>query len=288
MLNMKKMQPQQTPDDIRIDFGDTIVETQDDSLDFDFENTEQLIGAEVKDENVSSHQDLKGTQNNNVITNGISDTQNETDNKKKLRKNKQQTVAPKVKQDIVLQFVIDKSTSDMLEYFRGYGVNVSRIFNDIEEAKNEILMQINPCRIVIVDTGTGRFSLIGARKALIDLLGIGDEDNKISVFYTDSAIKEDISMAEEVDNRQIDWIKYRSTADILAILLQKRQDENYIIDSTAEEARTHTNTEELMRFKGLTMQSESIDLGLPSISAEEVGVHREEEGHQLRAYEVKY
>lgn len=204
-------------------------------------------------------------------------------------KNTENTEGQKL-QDIVLHFVIDKSTSDMLDYFRGYGVNVSRIFNNIEEAKNEILMQINPCRIVIVDTGTGKFSLMGARKALVDLLGIGDEDNKITVFYTDSVIKDDISMAEEVDNKQIDWIKYRSTADILATLLQKSKKENYIIDDTLEETKKTTSTQELMQFKGLTLKDETVNIGQPTISVEEITINREENSGntQLQAYEVKY
>lgn len=210
--------------------------------------------------------------------------------KQQLQETKQETKQEKL-QDIILYIIIDKSTSDMLDYFRGYGLNVARIFNNIDDAKNEIMMQIDPCRIVIVDTGTGRFSVMGARKSLIDLLGLGDEDNKISIFYTDSVIKEDISMSEQVDNKQIDWIKYRSTVDILATLLQKTKSENYILDSTIEDIRTETKPEELMRFKGLSIKDDSMNLGQPSITPYDIIMNLDTDDNrtkQLQSYQVKY
>lgn len=282
----KKQQEVLTPqDELDFDIEDSNDIIEEEHIDFDEENLD-FDTNEEQDTYEEEHTDEEDNVNYNKIHTqedlelnipNRETQQTETDESQKL-------------QDIVLHFVIDKSTSDMLDYFRGYGVNVSRIFNNIEEAKNEILMQINPCRIVIVDTGTGRFSLMGARKALVDLLGIGDEDNKISVFYTDSVIKDDISMAEEVDNKQIDWIKYRSTADILATLLQKSKKENYIIDDTLDEVEKTTSTQELMQFKGLSTKDETINIGQPTISVEEIAINREENSgsNQLQAYEVKY
>lgn len=299
MFGKKQQEVVSPQDELDFDIEDSSGIIEEEHIDF---NEEDGMGFELEEENQQEDIDF-GIEEDNTYEE--ENTINEEDytkihtqedlelnmpNKTEEQTQQVETDESQKLQDIVLHFVIDKSTSDMLDYFRGYGINVSRIFNNIEEAKNEILMQINPCRIVIVDTGTGRFSLMGARKALVDLLGIGDEDNKISVFYTDSVIKDDISMAEEVDNKQIDWIKYRSTADILATLLQKSKKENYIIDDTLGEIKKTTSTQELMQFKGLSMKDESVNIGQPTISVEEIALNREENSgsNQLQAYEVKY
>ena len=299
MFGKKQQEVVSPQDELDFDIEDSSGIIEEEHIDF---NEEDGMGFELEEENQQEDIDF-GIEEDNTYEE--ENTINEEDytkihtqedlelnmpNKTEEQTQQVETDESQKLQDIVLHFVIDKSTSDMLDYFRGYGINVSRIFNNIEEAKNEILMQINPCRIVIVDTGTGRFSLMGARKALVDLLGIGDEDNKISVFYTDSVIKDDISMAEEVDNKQIDWIKYRSTADILATLLQKSKKENYIIDDTLGEVKKTTSTQELMQFKGLSMKDESVNIGQPTISVEEIALNREENSgsNQLQAYEVKY
>lgn len=195
---------------------------------------------------------------------------------------------PRELQNLVLYCIVDKVLPGMLGYFRNYGLNVSRIFTSIDEARDAILMQVEPCRIIIMDTGTGRFSLMGSRKAIIDLMGISDVDNKISVFYTDSVIKSDVSISEEGEGKQIEWYKYRSTADVLAVSLQKKKNENYVFDM---EANDEYHPVDSLDIKGLAANCpESMNLGMPTISVDEVALNRDdnERSSQLQAYEVKY
>ena len=76
---------------------------------------------------------------------------------------------------------------------RESGLNVSRIFKNIADARDELIMQTEPYRLVVVETGLGRFTSTSQRKEIIDLLGIcTDEDSRASVFYTDSVLKIDV------------------------------------------------------------------------------------------------
>lgn len=283
MFNKKKnnsqtMEQPKVQDDIQMDEQGYVQANEQDELDFDFDD----------DETTKPYQNEEVAEEENTIGEGIP---KETKEENIHQEETAELSREEKLQDIILYIIIDKSTSDMLSYFRGYGLNVARIFNNIDDAKNEIMMQIDPCRIVIVDTGTGRFSVMGARKSLIDLLGLGDDDTKISVYYTDIVIKEDISISEQVDNKQIDWIKYRSTADILATLLQKRKKENYVLDSTIESCETETKPEELMRYKGLTAKDDSMDLGQPSITPYDIQMNIDDDNDrikQLQSYQVKY
>ena len=131
----------------------------------------------------------------------------------------------------VLYLIMDKPIDGMLNYFRSFGVNVSRIFGSISEARDTLLMQVDPIKIVVVDSGTGRFSSISARKELIDLMGISEEENKTTVFYCDSNLKSDVQYSKEVEDKTIEWIKYKSTASVLAHLLQNKNTANFIQDS---------------------------------------------------------
>lgn len=124
--------------------------------------------------------------------------------------------------DYALYIITDKYISGMLEYFRHYGLNVSRIFLSVEDARDSILMQLAKSKLVIIDTGSGKLSSISAREQIYDILGLGSEDNKIKFFYSDKMLKSDS------DNEHIEWIKYKSTSNVLAMLLQKKGEDNYI------------------------------------------------------------
>ena len=121
---------------------------------------------------------------------------------------------------IIAYLVIDRPVHGLLEYFRGCGIAISNIFTDIVDARNAVLMQSEPCRIVVVDTGLGRFTTTKTRQELIDMLGICDESNKVSVYYTDSVIKIDSMRALGKNKAGIDWRRYKGTASVVANLLQ--------------------------------------------------------------------
>lgn len=174
-----------------------------------------------------------------------------------------QQEVPIEKPKMMLYLVIDKPVEGLLNYFRMSGVNVSNIYSDIGEAKNEVIMQSDPLRIVIVDTGLGKFTTTTMRAELIDMMGISDDQNRTTVFYTDSALKVDTLHTLGKSGKDIDWFKYQSTALVVATLLS--YNEEYILnsesDNLADQKKTQAN--DVLNFKGLTS-------GLPDVPRMEI------------------
>ena len=171
--------------------------------------------------------------------------------------------------DLILYVIADKAQVGMTSYCRNYGANVSKVFTNIAEARDNLLMQIEPFRVIVIDSGTGKFTNMGARKELIDLLGICDVDTRITVFYTDSAIKTDVELADEVEDKEINWYRYRSTPDVVAHILQNSKKENYILDSSDIDEEDTDIT--ILNVTGLPgKEGKKLDLGKPSITPDDV------------------
>lgn len=153
------------------------------------------------------------------------------------------------KPDMVLYVVTDRPKKGLINYMRDCGLNVSHVFNSLNDARDELLMQTEPFRLVVLDTGTGRFTSTVQRKSLIDLLGVcSDEDNKVSVFYTDSVIKVD-AIREIGRSKSIKWDKYKNTAMTVSMLLHVH--ENFVYSNEAPND-TFETMEDLKDHKGLT------------------------------------
>lgn len=243
-------------DDI-IDFGDSTTD-----------NEEQAFNTE-ENTNVENFE----ADNNSSET---ADTSNNTsDNKKEL-------------QDLILYMIIDKPVIGMLTYFRQFGINISKIFNNIEDAKNELIMKVNPSRILIVDTGTGKFTSMSSRKELVDLLGICDEYTKIALFYTSNTIKYEAETTDGVDNKTIDWFKYRSTADIVANVLRFKDKENYVLDMPDKEV---LDAKEVLNSRGFTVPDVDIkNLGMPMIGTDDIILNYGDnvaEENSIPGYEIR-
>ena len=150
-------------------------------------------------------------------------------------------------------------------------------------------MQVEPFRVIVIDSGTGRFTNMGARKELIDLLGICDTDTRITVFYTDSAIKTDVELSDEVEDKKINWYKYRSTPDIVAHILQNSEKENYILDANSND--NIVVDESILNIKGLSVkEGKKIDLGKPSITPGDIifnMVNNKSTEGELPKYDIK-
>ena len=217
-----------------------------------------------------------------VDNNGIEDADKESDKSelglketkdtdKKVKKGKE----PEEIKEYVLYVIMDKHVDGTLEFFRNFGLNVSRIFNNISDARDVLMMQIQPSRIVVVDTGTGRFTSMTSRKELIDLMGISDEENKTTVFYSDSVIKKEIEYAKEVEDKYIEWIKYTSTSMVLATLLQYGVSERYIIDNEYKEVAPVVKT---LNCHGVALKDiEKVNIGPVIINTSDIVSKQTEE-----------
>ena len=165
--------------------------------------------------------------------------------------------------DLILYIIIDRLNPSLLQYYRECGINVSKIFTNINDAKDTLLMQIEPVKVLIIDTGTGRFSAMGSRKELLDLMGICDEDTRISVYYTDTVIN-------------IRWHKFKSNADVVAHLLKNKGKENYTYDKEDKDKITEV-PQDLLNFVGFKFkEGKQLNLGEPSITSRDIIIHRGE------------
>lgn len=154
------------------------------------------------------------------------------------------------KQNFVLYVLIDKQIDGMLDYFRYYGLKASRIFTDVGDVRDMALMQVDPCLMLVIDTGSGKFVNMSVRKDLIDMLGMMDEDNKAIIFYSDSNLEYDIKYAPSINGKDIKWFKYKSTAGVLADMIQELKIKNLNFLQDSDYGKTTAITEDLC-FKGI-------------------------------------
>lgn len=151
----------------------------------------------------------------------------------------------------ILYMVTDRVQPGIVRYFRENGVNVSNIYSKIDEVRDVILMQSEPCRLIVADTGLGRFINTRSRKELIDMLGICDENNRITVFYTDNLIKHEYERELGDSELNIDWIKYINTPSIVAQMLSYK--EKYILDDFYD--TEEIEEVEMSKIKGLKVDT---------------------------------
>ena len=143
----------------------------------------------------------------------------EKDNNNSLKKNQYYIYA-----------IIDKDIDGLTQYFRDYGINLSKVFTNIESARNTLIMQTEPTKLIIIDTGSGKFASMSARRSLVDLIGIEDENSDIIVFYSDTVLKNEVSYSTDISEKNIKWVKFKSNPQVLATILQNKNEDEYIID----------------------------------------------------------
>lgn len=256
---------------------------QTDDIDFGDDELSESNREELSMDNQFNREDQfnrndKSTEKSDVSTSDEEESEEETvSGNEKTEKNHKKSGDKQVSK--ILYIVADRVLPGELEYFRENGVSVSQIFNSIEDASTALIMQVMPTRLVVIDTGNGRFTNMAARRQLIDMLGIGaDAETDVSVFYTDTVIKAEVDNAEHVERDMIDWLKYRSTADVVANILigSKKHNEVYVYDS--EKADIEPDKKDPLNFKGLTGRFEyGMDLGSAAIDSRTIIEHLDDE-----------
>lgn len=277
-------------DDDELDFGNDTIDSNsksDDSYDEE-DYSEDSYSDDIYDEDDAYSEDNSDTEYYGDQQNGYDDNQYEDDSYQSEYSEEQYEYETKpydtgydtsdegidnevntdeAKPDMILYIVIDKYIEGLINYMRESGLNVSRIFKNIADARDELIMQTEPYRLVVVETGLGRFTSTSQRKEIIDLLGIcTDEDSRASVFYTDSVLKIDV-IRELGKDANIKWEKYKNTALTVVRLLKLH--ENFIL-SDEQGFDTIKSEKECMEYTGLTSR-EQVSKGIqPIITSESI------------------
>lgn len=218
------------------------------------ESTEDYETADVQDSETIELEEQVSDEDGFEDTEGSNDNYGEDDDSDEYGSNR---IIESDPNSYVLYMIIDKPIDGMLHYFRSYGLNVSRIFSSIKEARDVVLMQVIKSKLIVIDTGTGRFTSMASRNELTDLLGIGDDDNSTIVFYSDSVIKTEVEYSRELENKRVDWVKYKSTAQVLAYLLKNKGKEEYVPDGEYTQA---AKIVEDLSHKGFKLSDEALDM----------------------------
>lgn len=254
--------------------------------DIDIQSTEPM--RQTTTEQTTEHTTEQPTEQTTTEQIDNAEQLNSVDNTGNI--NDEQTEETEKPRDLILYIIIDKANPAMLQYYRECGVNVSKIFTNINDAKDTLLMQVDPVKILIIDTGTGRFSAMGSRKELLDLMGICDEDAMISVFLTDTVIKSEVEYNESFETKKIHWYKFKSNTDVIAKLLQAKDKENYIYDDNDKDSIDDI-PENVLDFKGFKAKvDDGINIGNPTIDIFDIKVHMAENSDnsdEIPGYEIK-
>lgn len=158
-------------------------------------------------------------------------------------------------QSRVAYLITDRENPNLLGYYRSLGININNIFYNFKDLRTALLMQTEPSRIILVETGAGKFTSLKNRKVMTDILGLCDGTVKASVFYTDSVVRSD-SKYELGKNKHIKWIKYISTAGVVLHMLRLK--ETYIYDDPEEE-KGEISPDEAYRKIGMQMPMNKMD-----------------------------
>lgn len=161
------------------------------------------------------------------------DAKSKKKSKKKSGNNETSYVEPVAQKQKVSLFVLtDKLTPHMMEFARDSGLAVSNIFTSVDDLKSLLMTTFGVTRIVVVDSGTGRFVAPATRKDLIDAIGMADEDVKFTVFYTSNLLKEDAKNTLTDSSANVEWVPYKCTSVCVAVMLMHKAEE-YVYDSVA-------------------------------------------------------
>lgn len=168
------------------------------------------------------------------------------------------------KQKVSLFVLTDKLTPHMMEFARDSGLAVSNIFTSVDDLKSLLMTTFGVTRIVVVDSGTGRFVAPATRKDLIDAIGMADEDVKFTVFYTSNLLREDAKNTLTDNSDNVEWIPYKCTAVCVAVMLMHKTEE-YVYDAVAY-ADAEKFEDDIMRHVGKDSRCNTDELSVSMLN----------------------
>ncbi len=122
--------------------------------------------------------------------------------------------------ELALYILTERHIPDLAEKAAKYRLYINGIFNNIEDTKVAMLIETRPSRLVIVESGLGKFTRTTTRQELVDLIGLCDVDKKVAVFYTNSLIKSEVQKVLTRRQGSISWYYYKGAMDVLEKLLE--------------------------------------------------------------------
>ncbi|MBR1454029.1 MAG: hypothetical protein IJ593_05240 [Lachnospiraceae bacterium] len=212
----------------------------------------------------------------------VDKSKNTKNNKTKKKKKSNEPVE---KDKVRLFFLMDKDNPKILEYARNCGLNISKIFDNTSSLRDFLMINDELSRIVIVESGTGKFITPKIRKTIIDVISLADENQRFTVFYSNNVLKTD-TLNEVGKNLKIDWIEYESTIKLVAEML--RYNEEYISSDYYD--NPSSNDSKLFEFKGVNTGIKD-GKNVPSIiTAESVRLANSENStyEQVPGYNIRY
>ena len=179
----------------------------------------------------------------------VTDTNIEEENSNETSTEPQTEQASTAPKDTRLYVLSDRAINFELEYYRQCGLNVVSVFHRVEDVLAIMMFEMRDIRVVIMDSGKGEFTSSAGRDELIDVLGSAGENVKFTVFFTDSAVKEEAKRKLGEIYKSISWVKFNTTQIAIATILSG-YNENYILDDNekvleADEAENYD-----LKFKG--------------------------------------
>lgn len=276
-FDSNEVDPMELSNDI-VDSDETIEESEDDYQ----EQVDSYDEQETYDESDSSNssEEESETANYNESESEQSDSGNNQASQEVSNSTSEQSGGNSIKREYVLYIVTDKQADGLLSYFRYYGCKVSKVFTNIKDASEAVVMSMTPCKVVVIETGRGKFTSVSNRKNLMEVLSLGaetntsddDYNNEVEIFYTDSIVKAEAKNSVEFDYRKLKWHNYSTTAVVLATLLQELKEETYVYEY--EDSEEIDKSDDLIKFKGIPAKTkERMDIGLPALRLFEILEH---------------
>lgn len=162
-----------------------------------------LLRKKENGENTVKIQEKEIDKASKELENGDKYTEDTEDNRDSTIKN------------VNLFILCDNATNKFKEYIEETEIGAIQVYSSIDKARDELMLEFDEYRIVIVDTGTGKFSGIAQRRDIVDILGMMDDGCTASIFYTDEALRSDIKQHMGKNIGKVSMTRYNGTADMI-------------------------------------------------------------------------
>lgn len=166
----------------------------------------------------------------------------------------------------IVFILIDNKEEQLRDYLNTIGIKVELITSDIEEIRLKTLVEERPLTLIIIDSGTGKYTHMSARKEIYDLIGICTiDDRDTRVYYTRGVLKSDYFTVGGEKTKKIRWEKYSGMASIInrefigndnAKLNVNFRENTRNIENMEDNNNENTSLESLLDFKGEQVKAE--------------------------------